>query len=65
MKVRSRFAKNDVKAIVFRLAEESGEWDVDAIYRSLSIKQLTDWLGYWKWKAAMLDQMKQQEEMKK
>ncbi len=64
MKARNRFATNEMKAIVYRLAEENDEWDVDLIYERLSTQNIIDWLGYWKWKAAMLDQARQREEVR-
>lgn len=64
MNLRNRFAKNPTKAIVYRLAKQSQEWDVNMIYSRLNTKELIEWMGYWKWEAAMLDQIKQRETVK-
>jgi hypothetical protein len=55
---------SETKATIYRLAKECNEWDVRKMCERLTTKDLIEWIGYWRWEAAMLDQAKQREIIK-
>jgi hypothetical protein len=62
---RHPFAKDQSKFLLFRLAEQIGGTTVAELRARIGLTEAIEWIGYWKYSAALRDQAIEQAKMAK